>query len=202
MSKRKKLYYLIYKPYGVLTQFTPEHGKRSLAEIIKVPKDVYPVGRLDENSEGLLILSNDGEFKHQLLHPHFEHKRTYWAQLDGEITASALQKLQAGVTIRINKEDYTTLPAEVDEIESPDLPERPTRVDFNRSRGDSWIAITLQEGKNRQVRKMTAAVGYPTVRLVRVAIENLSLGKLQPGDQIEFSGNSIKRKLNMLKTET
>ena len=201
MSKRKKLYYLIYKPYGVLTQFTPEHGKRSLADIVKVPKDVYPVGRLDENSEGLLILSNDGAFKHHLLHPQFEHKRTYWAQLDGEITVQAIEKLQAGVTIRVNKEDYSTLPAEVEKIKAPVLPERPTRVDFNQSRGDSWIAITLHEGKNRQVRKMTAAVGYPTVRLVRVSIENLSLGKLQPGDQIEFSANSIKRKLNMLKIE-
>lgn len=198
MKRRKHRYFVIYKPYGVLSQFTPEHGKKSLADVVKVPKDVYPVGRLDENSEGLLILSNDGPFIHELLNPEFEHERTYWAQLDGKITPAALQSLEDGVSIRVSKEDYTTLPAQVKKISDPTtLPERPVRVDFNQARGYSWIALTLKEGKNRQVRKMTAAVGFPTVRLVRAQIENIEIGNLQPGQQLEFSESSIRKKLNM-----
>lgn len=199
MKRRKHRYFVIYKPYGVLCQFTPEHGKKSLADVVKVPKDVYPVGRLDENSEGLLILSNDGQFIHELLNPEFEHERTYWAQLDGEITPAALQSLEEGVSIRVSKEDYTTLPAQVKKISDPTaLPERPVRVDFNQSRGYSWIALTLKEGKNRQVRKMTAAVGFPTVRLVRTQIESLAIGNLKPGQQLEFSESSIRKKLKMV----
>ena len=197
MSKRKKRYFLIYKPYGVLCQFTPQHGKTCLADIVKLPKDVYPVGRLDENSEGLLLLSNDGGLKQELLHPEFEHERTYYAQLDGLINEKALELLRTGVKIRVNKNDYQTLPAKVEIIEEPQVPERPVRVDYNRTKGYSWISITLKEGKNRQVRKMTAAVGYPTVRLLRVSIENLSLGNLQPGQKIEFSEKSIKKKLRI-----
>ncbi len=183
----------------MLCQFTPEHGKTCLGDLLQLSKDVYPVGRLDENSEGLLILSNDGQFKHQLLDPEFEHSRSYWAQLDGKITQEAIDQLQNGVTIKLKNSSYHTLPTVVEQIDDPPVQERAVRVDYNREKGYSWIKITLREGKNRQVRKMTAAVGFPTARLIRCSIGELQLGNLAPGDLMSVNENWLRKKTGMVK---
>ncbi len=168
---------LFNKPYGVLSQFTPEHGHLSLADF-GLPKGVYPAGRLDLDSEGLLILTSDGALIHRLLDPFFEHPRTYWAQVEGVPGREALQSLECGLRI---KGGYMTRPAKALLLEpQPDIPERVPPIRFRKTVPTAWIELTLTEGKNRQVRSMTAAVGHPTLRLVRVAIGNICLGDLAP----------------------
>ena len=138
---------------------------------------MYPVGRLDADSEGLLILTNDKQLNHRLLNPEFRHSRTYLAQVDGAVTGEALDKLRRGVTITVNGRPYKTRPAKAETPEQePVLPERVPPIRYRKSIPTSWIKLTLSEGKNRQVRKMTAAAGFPTLRLVRVAIEGILLG--------------------------
>ncbi len=153
------------KPFGVLSQFTPDHpGQRTLSEF-GLPKNIYPLGRLDRDSEGLLLLSDEPGLNTKLLDPKNAHPRTYWAQVEGEITEDALQKLRNGVVI----EGKITLPAEAKRI-SPDLPPRDPPIRFRQNIPTNWIELTLREGRNRQVRKMTANVGHPTLRLIRVSI--------------------------------
>jgi 23S rRNA pseudouridine2457 synthase len=174
-------YLLFWKPYGVLSQFTPEPGSKHqmLAGFIKEP-GVYPVGRLDWDSEGLMMLTDDGELQHRYTDPRFEHPRAYWVQVEGEATEEALDKLRAGVKIQ----DYTTKPVKArlvsaDEVAS--LPERTVPIRFRASIPTSWIELQLKEGRNRQVRRMTAAVGLPTLRLLRVKMGDLGLEGLTPG---------------------
>ena len=192
-------YYLIYKPFGMLSQFSREGEHPVLADLdFAFPKDVYPVGRLDADSEGLLLLTNDNYFKTKLLEPRFKHTRTYYVQVDGEITAEACQILSAGVSITIDKKVYRTLPAQAEPISEPGLPERNPPVRFRKNIPTSWLSLTLREGKNRQVRKMTAAVGFPTLRLVRWAIGNFSqadkTGDLpKPGDVWEVTAEEAQR---------
>ncbi|MCA6474712.1 MAG: pseudouridine synthase [Chitinophagaceae bacterium] len=189
-------YYLFYKPFQVLSAFTSDDGKKTLADCIRVPRDVYPVGRLDYDSEGLLLLTNDRSLNQQLLHPAFHHPRTYLVQVEGKITEQAVQQLSTGVSIRVGTEKYTTRPTTVQIINpAPELPERNPPIRFRKNVPDTWISITLTEGKNRQVRKMTAGVGFPTLRLIRIAIGSLSLGNLKPGQLLEISGNTIRRQL-------
>ena len=189
-------YYLFYKPFQVLSAFTSDDGKKTLADCIRVPRDVYPVGRLDYDSEGLLLLTNDRSLNQQLLHPAFHHPRTYLVQVEGKITEQAVQQLSTGVTIRVGTEKYTTRPTTVQIINpAPELPERNPPIRFRKNVPDTWISITLTEGKNRQVRKMTAGVGFPTLRLIRIAIGSLSLGNLKPGQLLEISGSTIRRQL-------
>lgn len=189
-------YYLFYKPFQVLTTFTSDDGKKTLADCIHVPRDVYPVGRLDYDSEGLLLLTNNRSLNQQLLHPTFSHPRTYFVQVEGTITREAIELLSSGVSIRMGTEKYTTRPAKIEIIDpAPELPERIPPIRFRKNIPDSWISITLTEGKNRQVRKMTAAVGFPTLRLIRMAIGSLTLGNLKPGQLLEISGNTIRRQL-------
>ena len=153
------------KPYGALSQFTPDHpGQRTLSEF-GLPKNIYPLGRLDRDSEGLLLLSDEPGLNTKLLDPKNAHPRTYWAQVEGDVTEDALQKLRKGVVI----EGKITLPAEAKRI-IPDLPPRNPPIRFRQNIPTSWIELTLREGRNRQVRKMTASVGHPTLRLLRVAI--------------------------------
>lgn len=180
-------YFIIYKPYGTLSQFTPEGNKPGLGSLHKFPKDCYPVGRLDADSEGLLILTNDVSLNKKLLDPELGHKRTYYVQVDGDITEEAILRLQKGVDIKTEGKIHRTRPALVEKIAEPVLPPRNPPVRFRKSIPTSWISLTLTEGKNRQVRHMTAAVGFPTLRLVRVRIEGISLDKIQPGDVIEMS---------------
>ncbi len=183
-------YFLIYKPYGMLSQFTADQpGQQTLADLHTFPKSVYPVGRLDRDSEGLLLLTDDNRLKTRLLDPANSHTRTYWVQVEGEPTEEALLRLREGVAIRVNKRDYATRPARVHLLQ-PDkvasLPERHPPIRFRKSIPDSWVEITLTEGKNRQVRRMCAAVGFPVLRLVRVGIEKLELKKMNGEKVVEM----------------
>lgn len=171
------------KPHGVLSQFTPDHpGQKTLADF-GLPENVYPLGRLDRDSEGLLLLSDEPGLNTRLLDPKNAHPRTYWAQVEGEVTEDALKKLSAGVLI----EGKTTLPARASRIH-PDLLPRDPPIRFRRNIPTSWIELTLREGRNRQVRKMTAKVGLPTLRLIRIAIGQFRLPPdLEPGNWRELS---------------
>ena len=175
-------YYIIYKPFQVLSQFTSQEGKRTLKDLFPVPGDVYPVGRLDFDSEGLLILTNDKQFNHRLLNPRFEHEREYWVQVDGAITPAALHQLAQGISIAVDGASYRTKPCKATQIDPPPVPERHPPIRYRANIPTSWISMTLLEGKNRQVRKMTAHVGFPTLRLIRCRIERLTLEGLAPGE--------------------
>ncbi|MEZ4903982.1 MAG: pseudouridine synthase [Spirosomataceae bacterium] len=192
-------YFLIYKPFGMLSQFSKEGDKPTLADLpFEFPKDVYPVGRLDADSEGLLLLTNDTRLNHRLLDPKYEHQRTYFVQVEGQITPAACQQLQTGVTISINGKTHRTLPAQAQLLTiEPLLPERNPPIRFRQNIPTSWLALTLHEGKNRQVRRMTAAVDFPTLRLVRAAIEAVELGQMQPSQVIEVERNWLLKQLRM-----
>ncbi|MEM7656732.1 MAG: pseudouridine synthase [Bacteroidota bacterium] len=174
--------FLIYKPYGVLSQFSdPVGNKRTLGELHAFPKDVYPVGRLDEQSEGLLILSNEARLNQLLLGQGVE--KEYWAEVEGEPTEEALDALRKGVDIRVRKKPYHTRPAVVSRISGePDLPPRDPPIRFRQNIPTSWLSLSIREGKNRQVRKMTAKVGFPTLRLVRWRIGSFTLAGMSVGE--------------------
>lgn len=183
----QKRYFRIYKPYGMLSQFTREGKHPTLADLGSLPPDVYPVGRLDADSEGLLLLTNNPVVNGLLLNPIHAHERTYLVQVDGDITAEAIDKIQKPLVIKLKTGPYTTLPCKARKIDAPDLPPRIPPIRFRKDIPTSWIEIKLVEGKNRQVRKMTAAVGFPTLRLVRVCMEMLKLGMMQPGEVKEVT---------------
>jgi 23S rRNA pseudouridine2457 synthase len=172
-----------HKPYGVLSQFTPDgSANRTLAEF-GFPKGVYPIGRLDADSEGLLLLSDEPGLNTRLLDPERGHPRRYWAQVERIPSREALSRLAGGVTIR----DHTTLPCRALLLDPrPDIPRRDPPIRERKNVPDCWIALELTEGKNRQVRRMTAAIGHPTLRLLRVAIGALELGDLPPGSWREL----------------
>ena len=191
-------YYIIYKPYEVLTRFTPEGNKACLADHFKVPTDVYPVGRLDYDSEGLLILTNDKALNQQLLLPQHAHEREYWVQVDGAVTPAAVEQLQAGVQINLEGKLYRTKRCVAGIFtEEPLLPPRNPPIRFRKSIPAPWIRMILSEGKNRQVRRMTAAVGFPTLRLVRYRIEDIDIAGMQPGDMRALSREDIYRRLRL-----
>jgi 23S rRNA pseudouridine2457 synthase len=169
-----------HKPYGVLCQFTPDQpGQRNLADF-GFPAGVYPVGRLDMDSEGLLLLSDEAGFNHRLLDPLAAHGRTYWAQVEGVADDEALQRLRRG---GIEIQNYRTLPCGAKLLKpEPQVVERNPPVRFRKLIPTSWMELRLTEGKNRQVRRMTAAVGYPTLRLIRAAIGSFELGALAQGE--------------------
>jgi 23S rRNA pseudouridine2457 synthase len=186
-------YYLLYKPFQVLSQFTSPDGKMCLKDIIEVEKDVYPVGRLDYDSEGLLLLTNDTSINHQLLHPSFEHKRTYWVQVDGAITEDALEILRKGVVINIDGKQYKTNKAVLKLL--PDdiiIPERNPAIRYRKLIPTSWVSIELTEGKNRQVRKMFASVGFPVLRLIRAQLGKYTIDKMQPADILSLTEQEVK----------
>lgn len=171
-------YIAFNKPYGVLSQFTPEGGHAALNGF-SLPPDVYAAGRLDHDSEGLVLLTDDGRLIKKLLDPKFAHPRSYLAQVDGQITPDAVERLKRGVVIK----GYKTKPCQAEILSvPPDLPDRDPPVRYRKSVPTSWVRLTLTEGKNRQVRHMTAAVGFPTLRLVRVSIGRLELGNLRVGE--------------------
>jgi 23S rRNA pseudouridine2457 synthase len=189
-------YYIIYKPYQVLTQFSPQDGKLTLKDYFDVPKDVYPVGRLDYDSEGLLILTNDASLNHRLLNPRYQHEREYWVQVEGMITKQATDDLQKGVVISIDGKQHKTMPSNAYVFTSPPtVDERNPPIRFRENIPVSWISIALTEGKNRQVRRMTAKVGFPTLRLIRFRIEKLSLKDMHSGDIKELSREEMHKAL-------
>ncbi|BDC48158.1 pseudouridine synthase [Bryobacterales bacterium F-183] len=169
-------YILFHKPYGVVSQFSgDDHCLRDFIPI----KDVYPVGRLDKDSEGLMLLTSDGALQHRLSDPKFEHPRTYWAQVDRIPSPDALKALQTGVIIT---DGYKTRPAKAKIIDEPaSVPPRDPPVRFRLNVPTAWIELTLTEGRNRQVRHMTAAIGHPTLRLIRVAIGKIKVDGLTAG---------------------
>lgn len=176
-------YFTIYKPYQVLTRFGKEGDKAVLSDFFDVPKDVYPVGRLDYDSEGLLILTNDKSVNHRLLQPAQAHEREYWVQVDGAVTPEAIRQLEAGITITVDGKPFRTSPAKASLFDTPpEVPDRHPPIRFRQHIPAPWIRLVLTEGKNRQVRKMTAAVGFPTLRLIRYRIGRLDIRGMQPGD--------------------
>jgi 23S rRNA pseudouridine2457 synthase len=185
-------YYVIYKPFQVLTRFGKEDGKDSLADYFKVPTDVYPVGRLDYDSEGLLILSNDKSLTNRLLDPKYAHEREYWVQVDGAIDDAAIRQLRQGVPIAVDGKKYQTRRCQAEIFNTdPVVPERNPPIRFRKSIPAPWIKLVLQEGKNRQVRKMTAAAGFPTLRLIRYRIAGVTIDGIQPGEMREMSQREI-----------
>lgn len=169
--------YLLHKPFHVLSQFSDREGRQTLAHYIDV-KDIYPAGRLDYDSEGLLLLSDDGELIHRISHPRHKQPKTYWAQLKGHIDDAALKALRQGIVLK----DGPTQPAKARRIEPPVTATRQPAIDPKRHPSTSWLELTISEGRNRQVRRMTAHVGFPTLRLIRTAIGPWRLDDLMPGE--------------------
>lgn len=189
-------YFLLNKPYGMLSQFSGEKGDRLLGECFDFPKDVYSVGRLDKDSEGLLLLTNDNTLKHFILHPEKHSTKTYWVQVEGIPTIDQLQQLEEGeLQIRHKGKLHTTKKTACKPIEEPAIWERIPPIRFRAAIPTSWIELQLTEGKNRQVRKMTAAVGLPTLRLIRSKIGLLEIGTLKPGEVIEIDYSFAKKAL-------
>ncbi|MBX7079793.1 MAG: pseudouridine synthase [Nannocystaceae bacterium] len=167
----------LHKPYGVISQFLPKGGHPTLAGL-GLPARVHPAGRLDADSEGLLLLTDDGALQHRLTDPRFDHPKTYWAQVEGAPDDAALQPLREGIVLR----DGPTRPAQARVLSPPPaIAPREPPIRVRKSVPDTWIELVLVEGRNRQVRRMTAAVGFPTLRLLRVAVGSIGLGELQPG---------------------
>ncbi|MGS0676396.1 pseudouridine synthase [Shewanella sp. 125m-1] len=184
-TEQTHFHYVIYKPYRYLSQFVPETRKSKplLGELFDFPENTMAIGRLDHDSEGLLLLTTDGMQSHLIRSKTIE--KEYYVQVDGEVTQAQILQLSQGVEIGISGGKYQTLPCKVKQLDpEPDLPTRGRKIRDARHGPTSWISITIGEGKNRQVRKMTAAVGLPTLRLVRVRIGNIKLNAMLPGDVI------------------
>ncbi len=180
---------LFNKPYNVLSQFTDKNEqhasqRENLSHYIRLKK-VYPAGRLDRDSEGLLLLTDSGALQHQIAHPKQHKEKSYWVQVDGQIDQQAIQQLRQGVVLK----DGLTRPAKARIIDEPKLWRRTPAVRFRKDIPTSWLELTISEGKNRQVRRMTAAIGFPTLRLIRHQIGQWSLQQLQPGEYQELTVN-------------
>ena len=188
--------FAVYKPYGVLSQFTSEDGHPGLLDLgLSVPKDVWPVGRLDRDSEGLLLLTNDNHLKRTLTEPERSHRKTYWVQVEGAPTDADIEPLRHPMDLRIRKKDTITKPAEASLLAPPDVPERVPSIRKRLSIPTAWLSIALTEGKNRQIRKMTAHIGFPTLRILRVGVGSLTLGqlRLKPGGCRQLTAEEVLR---------
>jgi 23S rRNA pseudouridine2457 synthase len=194
-NAQKLRYYILHKPYNVLSQFSDKEGRRTLMDVAKLPKDVYPVGRLDMDSEGLLLLTNDKRLTDSLLNPKYTHTREYYAFIEGIPTDAGLQHLRTGVEI----EGKLTLPAQADILKRPPaLPERVPPPRTYETHDYCWLRLTITEGRNRQVRKTTAKIGHPTLRLIRWKIANLSLDGLAAGEYRELTEQELKKLFKLL----
>jgi 23S rRNA pseudouridine2457 synthase len=171
-------YFALNKPYGVLSQFTGNAGRKTLADVYKFPENVYPVGRLDMDSEGLLLLTDDKSLTEYLLNPENRHEREYYAEVEGVPTEEELRKLESGVMI----EGKVTLHAKARLLTNFKIEARGSPIRFRKNVPDCWISLTVIEGRNRQVRKMTASIEHPTLRLIRIRIKNILLGDMKPGE--------------------
>ena len=187
MSLNNFKYFILNKPYGVLSQFTDKEGRKTLGDIYKFPRDVYSVGRLDMDSEGLLLLTNDKSLTNFLLNPVFEHEKEYYVQVEGIPKESSLEKLRNGVLINGKK----TLFSKVRKIDEPNFLQRIPPIRVRKNIPTCWMSISITEGRNRQVRKMTAYIGHPTLRLIRVRIKNLLIDGLLPGSIRKLNSREI-----------
>lgn len=178
---------LFNKPFNTLTQFTGEIGDSTLADFIQI-KNVYPAGRLDKDSEGLLVLTNDGILQARITQPRSKSPKTYWVQVEGIPSEKDLQQLRDGIELK----DGWTLPAQVEIIEQPQIWDRNPPIRHRPSIPTTWISLTIEEGRNRQVRRMTAAIGFPTLRLIRYQVANWTLDDLAPGEWKEVPAPKIK----------
>ena len=181
-------YILFNKPFGVLSQFTDEEGRKTLSSFGPFPKGVYPVGRLDADSEGLILLTDDNDVKHFLLEPRYDHSRTYLTQVERIPSEEALTELRGGIIIegkKTKKAGACLLDKE------PEVPPREVPIRFRKNVPTAWLEITLYEGRNRQVRKMTAAIGHPTLRLIRTVLGPLTLAGLKPGEHRHLSRSEL-----------
>ena len=193
-------YFVVYKPFNVLSQFTSHDGKKTLKDYFDVPGNVYPVGRLDYDSEGLLILTDDTSLNNYLLNPLHNHEREYWVQVEGNIKNEAVAQLEKGVTINANGKIYHTKKCFAEIILQPEeISERNPPIRYRKNIPKSWLKLILTEGKNRQVRKMTAKVGFPTLRLIRYRIEKITIGNLQPGEMKTLSHTELYNLLQIKK---
>ena len=187
-------YILLHKPFGVMSSLTDKEGRPALAQYVPVP-GVYAAGRLDFRSEGLLLLTNDGTLSHRLTHPRYKVPKTYWVQVEGVLDEEALEALRHGVVVKAEM----TAPALAEVLDlPPDLPPRPVPILQRKSIPTTWLSIVLREGRKRQVRHMTAAVGHPTLRLVRVSIGPLHLTGLAPGQWRDLTPEELKDLLRAL----
>lgn len=189
-------YFIINKPFNLLSQFSEEENsaKKTLKSLYNFPGDVYPVGRLDADSEGLLIITNDKELNQKILNPNKKLPKTYAVQVEGLINDNAINELKKGVQIKLKKGYYTTKPCEV-KIISPNFKDRHPPIRERKNIPTSWIEIRIYEGKNRQVRKMTAKIGYPTLRLIRTDIGGVSIKYLGEEVVTEINAEKLKNKL-------
>ena len=191
-------YFVVHKPFGYVSQFSGELNDLTLQNLIaenqlkNFPKDIYPVGRLDKDSEGLLLLTNDNRLKTNLLDPKNEHFKTYWVQVEGNISEDAIFKLKSGgIEIKHNGKSHSCLPAQASKLQNVEIEERNPPIRFRANIPTTWIEIQLREGKNRQIRKMTAAVGFPTLRLIRVGIQKLKINQFPLGTVTEITLKEI-----------
>ncbi len=182
-----------HKPYNCLSQFTREKADHiTLADFLPdINKDIYPIGRLDRDSEGLLLLTNDGSLSHRILDPKHKSLKTYWVQVEGNPTSEAINELSRGVEIRIKKKRHTTRPCTVKPIPHPDVGERNPPIRHRTQIPTSWLSLTITEGKNRQVRRMCAAVGFPVLRLIRVSIGKVKLEGIAQGKWKKIAENKV-----------
>jgi 23S rRNA pseudouridine2457 synthase len=177
-----------HKPYGVISQFTPDGSNRRTLASFGFPPAVYPIGRLDADSEGLLLLSDEAQWNARILDPERGHEREYWVQVDGIPGENELRRLETGILIQ----GHRTLPCRVKRLDpAPPLGPRDPPIRYRKTVPDCWLSMVLMEGRNRQVRRMTAAVGHPTLRLIRVRIASLGLGDLHPGEWLRVGGSLI-----------
>lgn len=186
--------YALNKPFGILSQFSSEGNHPGILSLqLNLPKDVWPIGRLDRDSEGLLLLTDDMRLRQQLTDPKENSRKTYWVQVEGAPTEETLERFQQPMLLRFKKQEIRTKPARVSVMDEPEVWDRTPPIRHRLSVPTSWIALELKEGKNRQVRRMTANVGHPTLRLIRAEVGDLTLKGLgiSPGEVIQLKPEQI-----------